>query len=240
MKAILHRAKDRGFANYNWLQANYSFSFANYFNPQRQNFGALRVLNDDIIHGGGGFGEHPHKNMEIISIPLSGTLKHKDNMTDQWIPLTTGEVQVMSAGKGVFHSERNQSSSNIINLFQIWIIPDKMNVEPAYEQMTFDRSARINQLQTLVTSYDSPEKEVLKINQNARISRLELEKGKDFTYKLSSVGQGVYIMVINGEIQVDSFILGSRDALGVEETDKVSVASIDHADLLFIEVPMRF
>ena len=138
MKTIEFKASDRGYANHGWLEANHSFSFANYYDPGKTNFGALRVLNDDVIQGNMGFSTHPHDNMEIITIPLEGALKHKDSMSEKWIPIETGEVQVMSAGTGVRHSERNNSLTEFINLFQIWIMPEEQGVEPAYDQMKFD------------------------------------------------------------------------------------------------------
>ena len=143
MKAKIFKANQRGHADYGWLQANYSFSFANYRDADKMQFGALRVLNDDFIKGGGGFAEHPHHNMEIISIPLEGGLKHKDSMSNTWIPLLPGEVQVMTAGTGVMHSERNNSPTEMLNLFQIWIIPDKNGVTPAYGQKKFLREDKL-------------------------------------------------------------------------------------------------
>lgn len=235
-----YKASDRGYANYDWLQANYSFSFANYYNPGKENFGALRVLNDDVIQGGMGFGEHPHDDMEIITIPLQGALKHKDSMSEKWISLETGEVQVMSAGKGIVHAERNNSASNFINLFQTWIIPDKMGVEPAYDQMKFEISERKDKLQTLVTSYDDKSENTLKIHQDARISRIDLSEKGEFNYILKSENHGVYLMIISGEIIVEDKKLGARDAVGISETNNFSLNASKDSELLFIEVPMSF
>ena len=240
MKIIEYKAKDRGYANYEWLQANYSFSFANYYNPEKENFGALRVLNDDVIHGGTGFGEHPHDNMEIITIPLQGSLKHKDSMSEKWIPLETGEVQVMTAGTGVMHSERNNSSTDYINLFQIWIIPDKKGVEPVYDQMKFEVGDRINKLQTVVSSYRDTEDRSLKIHQDARISRIDLRKDNKFRYTLRSNDHGVYLMLISGEIRVQKYLLNSRDALGISNISDFTINAIQDAEVLLIEVPMVF
>jgi len=240
MKIIEYKAADRGYANYDWLQANYSFSFANYYNRGKENFGALRVLNDDVIQGGMGFGEHPHNNMEIITIPLQGALKHKDSMSEKWIPLETGEVQVMSAGTGVMHSERNNSATDFINLFQIWIIPNEMGVKPAYDQMKFDISDRKDKLQILVTSYNDKEMDSLKINQDAKISRIDLSKNKEFTYDLKSDNHGVYIMLISGEITIEDKKLNRRDAVGIYKTTNISLISNQEAEVLFIEVPMNF
>ena len=240
MKIIEYKAKDRGYANYEWLQANYSFSFANYYNPGKENFGALRVLNDDVIQGGMGFGEHPHDNMEIITIPIQGSLKHKDSMSEKWIPLETGEVQVMSAGTGVMHSERNNSATDYINLFQIWVIPDKTGVEPAYDQMKFEVKDRINKLQTLVSSHRDKEEGSLKIHQDAKISRIDLSKDNKFTYSLISNDHGVYMMLISGEIHVQDYSLKSRDALGISKISDFTINAMQDAEVLLIEVPMVY
>jgi hypothetical protein len=240
MKTTLYKATDRGTADYGWLKANYSFSFANYYDPKKVNFGALRVLNDDIIDGGMGFGTHPHNNMEIITIPLKGSLKHRDSMSNKWIPIETGEVQVMSAGSGVQHSEMNNSTHNEINLFQIWIVPNKENVTPRYDQKKFDALERINKLQVLVSSIDNPFENSLTIHQNAIISRIDLEEKSTFNYKLSAKHQGVYIMVIEGEVQIENKNLGKRDAIGIEQTEEIKISTDKKAALLFIEVPMRY
>ena len=240
MKTNLFKASERGYANYEWLQANYSFSFANYYNPAKQNFGALRVLNDDVIQGGAGFGEHPHQNMEIITIPLEGSLKHKDSMSNTWIPLHAGEVQVMSAGSGVYHSERNNSSTDFINLFQLWIIPDKMNIDPAYDQKKFEQSERENRLQTLVSSHDDKDQSGLKINQDARISRIDLDAGNHIEYHPKSDQHGVYVMLISGQIQVGGEELNQRDAIGVWEAASFELKAKKDAEVLLIEVPMNF
>ena len=240
MNTKLYKAAERGYANYDWLQANYSFSFANYYNPGRQNFGALRVLNDDVIQGGTGFGEHPHQNMEIITIPLEGTLKHKDSMSNTWIPLHTGEVQVMSAGNGVYHSEKNHSPTDFLNLFQIWIIPDKMNVEPGYDQKRFEPAERKDRLQTLVSSHADSDQGSLKIHQDARISRIDLSAGKDFSYSPKSGRHGVYAMVITGEIALGEHHLGRRDAVGIWDTESFELKAEANSELLLIEVPMIF
>lgn len=240
MKTTIFKAEDRGFANYEWLQANYSFSFAGYRNPSNDNFGALRVLNDDVIKGGMGFGEHPHENMEIITIPLQGALKHKDSMSNTWVPLETGEVQVMSAGTGIMHAERNNSAEEQINLFQIWIIPNKMGVAPAYDQLKFDVAKRHNNLQTLVSSYADTTENQLKIHQDASISRIDLDKGKTFDYQLKSANHGVYVMLISGELITNEYELNKRDAIGISQTDHFLVKAKESSEILFIEVPMVF
>jgi len=240
MKTKIFRANERGHANYDWLKANYSFSFASYRNSERDNFGALRVLNDDFIKGGTGFAEHPHHNMEIISIPLKGGLKHKDSMSNKWIPLLTGEVQVMSAGTGVLHSERNYDAKEELNLFQIWIIPEKSGISPAYGQKSFDPEERKNKLQVLVKSYKDAGADDLRIHQDARISRIDLSGAQTFEYQLKSPNHGVYLMLISGKVKLNDATLEARDAMGIWKSDSFTVTAEDDAEILFIEVPMFF
>ncbi|RLJ68746.1 hypothetical protein CLV86_0135 [Lacinutrix venerupis] len=240
MKLVLHKADSRGFANHGWLQANYSFSFANYYNENKMHFGALRVLNDDVIAPKMGFGMHPHNNMEIISIPLKGILKHKDNMHKQWQEVKTGEVQIMSAGIGVEHSEINGSVDEHLNLFQIWIIPNKENVTPRYDQKLFNENERKNKLQTLVSSIDEDKSGSLKIHQDARISRINLNEKNSFTYTIKSKNHGVYVMNIYGEFILDSKTLKTRDAIEVSETNSFEITAKATSEILFIEVPLNF
>jgi len=238
MKTIIHKADSRGFANHGWLQATHSFSFANFYNPEKVNFGALRVLNDDIIAPKMGFGTHPHDNMEIITIPLKGVLKHRDNMHDEWQPVLPGEVQVMSAGTGVQHSEINGSVDEHLSLFQIWIIPNKQNVKPRYDQKAFQVSERKNKLQTLVTSIDEDFEGSLKIHQDAVLSRIDLDQGKNFSYNMKSKNHGVYIMNIHGKIETDNKILETRDALEITEAESFTLNALEDSEVLFIEVPL--
>lgn len=240
MKTKIYKGNERGTADHGWLKANFSFSFANYYNPEKVNFGALRVLNDDIIQGGMGFGTHPHDNMEIISIPLKGALKHRDSMSNEWIPLNTGEVQVMSAGTGIQHSEMNNHPTEEVNLFQIWIVPNKQEVTPRYDQKVFEASERKNKLQTLVSSISNEVDGSLTIHQNAKISRIDLDENISFNYELLSETNGVYMMLIEGKVVVDSKTLNKRDAIGVEQTAAVELISKEKSQLLFIEVPMKF
>jgi len=240
MKTKIYKGNERGTADHGWLKANFSFSFANYYNPEKVNFGALRVLNDDIIQGGMGFGTHPHDNMEIISIPLEGALKHRDSMSNEWIPLNTGEVQVMSAGTGIQHSEMNNHSTEEVNLFQIWIVPNKQDATPRYDQKVFEVSERKNKLQTLVSSISDEVEGSLTIHQNAKISRIDLGKNTSFNYELMTETNGVYIMLIVGAVEVDSKTLNKRDAIGVEQTAAVEITSKEKTQLLFVEVPMKF
>jgi len=239
MKTIIHKAASRGFANHGWLQANHSFSFANYYNPEKVHFGALRVLNDDVVAPKMGFGTHPHNNMEIITIPLKGVLKHRDNMHDKWQPVLPGEVQVMSAGTGVQHSEINGSTDEHLSLFQIWIMPDKQNVKPRYDQKAFSELDRKNKLQTLVTSIDKDFEGSLKIHQDAIISRIDLDKDKSFNYQLNSENHGVYVMNIHGNISINDHDLETRDAVGISETSAFEIKANEDSALLFIEVPMN-
>lgn len=240
MKKIRYKAADRGKANYGWLEANYSFSFANYYDPEKVNFGALRVLNNDTIQGGMGFGTHPHDNMEIITIPLTGALKHKDSMGNKWIAIEAGEVQVMSAGSGLQHSEMNNSPSEEINLFQIWIFPDKNDVEPRYDQQKFDASERKNKLQILVSSMDGDVENSLKIHQDAQISRIDLDENSKFSYTIKSANHGLYAMVIEGEIDIENENLGKKDAIGISDAKNVHIKAKSASELIFIEVPMQF
>lgn len=238
MRIIIHRAKERGHANHGWLQANHSFSFANYFDKDKMNFGALRVLNDDLIAPQMGFGTHPHNNMEIITIPLQGVLKHRDNMQNDWQAVLPGEVQVMSAGTGVQHSEINGSDEASLGLFQIWIVPNKQNINPRYAQKSFASEDRENKLQILVTSVDDAVENALTIQQDAQLSRMDLTKDRTFDYKLKSENHGVYIMVISGSVSVESELLETRDAIGVSQSNSVSILAGVNSELLLIEVPM--
>lgn len=237
MKTVIHKAETRGFANHGWLQANHSFSFANYFDKDKIQFGALRVLNDDIIAPNMGFGTHPHDNMEIITIPLSGVLKHKDSMHNEWQSVVPGEVQVMSAGTGLQHSEINGSNKEHLSLFQIWITPNKRSVAPRYDQKKFQVEDRKNELQTLVTYIDENHEGSLKIHQDAIISRIDLDKGKAYKYSLKSNNHSVYIMNIFGECVVNNTILKTRDAMGISETDHFVISTNETSEILFIEVP---
>lgn len=240
MKLIFHSATSRGSANHGWLQANHSFSFANYYNPEKMNFGALRVLNDDLIAPSMGFGTHPHDNMEIITIPLSGLLKHKDSMGNVWEEVKAGEVQVMSAGTGIQHSEINGSASEFLSLFQIWILPNKNNVTPRYDQHYFEPLSD-GELQVLVSSIDEgTANKSLKIHQDAQISRLNLAANTSFDYPVKSSHHGVYVMQIYGASKIDTTQLQSRDAVGISETDDFKIEASEDSQLLFIEVPVTF
>jgi redox-sensitive bicupin YhaK (pirin superfamily) len=238
MKKVIHKSEKRGQANHGWLQAKHSFSFAQYFDAKKVQFGALRVLNDDIIAPSMGFGTHPHDNMEIITIPLSGVLKHRDSMGDnEWQEIKAGEVQLMSAGSGLQHSEINGSTTEELKLFQIWIMPNEKNVKPRYDQAFFKAEDRQGKLQTLVTGFSSEEKG-LKIHQDVTLSRIDLNENEAFTYKLNDERNGVYTMVISGNVKVDEDILNTRDAIGLSDIKDFTMEAKTNTELLFIEVPM--
>ena len=235
MKSILYKANERGYANHGWLNAKHTFSFAGYYDESKIHFGLLRVLNDDIIAPAMGFGMHPHDNMEIITIPLSGSIEHKDNTGGHGV-ISPGEVQVMSAGTGVYHSEFNASKTEELNLFQIWIFPKERNIKPRYDQKKFSADDRKSKLQVLV----SPVHEgALWINQDAFLSRIDLHTGEEFVYKNFKSGNGIFTMVIEGEISIEENNLARRDAIGISECEMLSVKSLTNTQLLFIEVPMN-
>jgi redox-sensitive bicupin YhaK (pirin superfamily) len=236
MKTILFRASERGTADYGWLKPNYYFSFSEYHDPSKVHFGLLRVLNDDYIAGGGGFPTHPHDNMEIVTIPLTGALRHKDSTGGQGV-IRAGDVQIMSAGTGVRHSEANASATDPVTLFQVWIFPKERNISPRYDQKTFESTERINQWQVLVSPEETDR--ALWINQDARFSMTRLEPGKTIGYRNAFAGNGVFLVAINGSVLVNGLQLNKRDALGIDDTDEFSVTANEDAELLAIEVPMR-
>ncbi len=236
MKKTIHPANERGHNDIGWLKANFSFSFGPYYNPSRVHFGALRVLNDDVITGGTGFGTHPHDNMEIITIPISGALEHRDSMGNTGV-ITAGEVQVMSAGTGIQHSEYNHSKTEEANTLQIWLFPKEMNIEPRYDQKSFIEDLKPNQFTTLV----SPVKrgEALWINQDAIFSMGDFERGQKVKYEVQIPGNGAYIFVIDGEVVVEGTQLNKRDALGVEDISSFTLETLKQSRILIMEVPMR-
>jgi quercetin 2,3-dioxygenase len=234
---ILHKADTRGHADHGWLVSHQSFSFAGYFNPERIQFGMLRVLNDDIVAGGRGFGSHPHDNMEIISIPLEGSLVHEDNLGHRQM-VSQGEIQVMSTGKGVFHSEYNNSPDQPAKFLQIWIFPNKLNVEPRYDQVQLDPEKGHNQLQQILSP--NPEGEGVWIYQDAWFHTGRWDAGREFTYQLKKKGNGIYFFVMKGSFDVDGQSLEARDGLGVTDTESVTLRSLEEgAEILVIEVPMQ-
>jgi len=236
MKSIFYPAAERGHANFGWLDSYHSFSFGQWHNPQKMHFGALRVLNDDQVKGGAGFGTHPHENMEIVSIPLSGALAHKDSTGTSEV-INTGDVQIMSAGSGISHSEFNASKTDPVNFLQVWVFPKQHDIKPRYDQKTFDAVQRINQWQVVV-SPDEKDSAVW-INQDAKFSLATIEPGKELNYKNAFAGNGVYFFLLEGKATVADKELNRRDAIGVSETDSVGIKAIDAVSVLAIEVPMQ-
>ncbi|MDC6406722.1 MULTISPECIES: pirin family protein [Maribacter] len=237
MKTILHKADSRGHADHGWLNSYHSFSFANYFDPNRMNFGALRVLNDDTVAAGRGFGRHPHSNMEIISIPLQGDLKHMDNMGNSTV-IREGDIQVMSAGTGVEHSEFNNNMDSLVKFLQIWIIPNKENVQPRYDQISLSDLKVKNKLYQVLSP--NPEDQGVWIHQNAWFHMGDFDKGQSETYALKSEENGAYIFVLEGEVSVEGTTLNARDGFGIWDVDSITFQALNDAKFLIMEVPMEF
>jgi quercetin 2,3-dioxygenase len=233
---IIHKASSRGHADHGWLDSWHSFSFAGYHDPERMHFGALRVLNDDTVAGGMGFGAHPHDNMEIISIPTSGELEHQDDMGNKQI-IRAGDVQVMSAGTGVRHSEKNKDPKNPVKFFQVWVFPNKKNVTPRYDQKNFSEEQRHNQLLTVVSPIGSPDGGV-QIYQDAWFSLGKLDKGQSLAYSLHRPDNGVYAFVIEGDLTIDGEKLNRRDGMGMTGGDYIDITADSEAELLLMEVPV--
>lgn len=237
MKSVLHKASSRGHANHGWLQSNHTFSFANYHNPDRMNFGVLRVLNDDTVAPGRGFGTHPHDNMEIISIPLEGDLEHKDSMGNIAV-IKQGDLQVMSAGTGIYHSEYNKHSDRQVKFLQIWLFPDKRDVTPRYDQISLDRLNRRNELVQVLSP--NPEDEGVWIHQNAWFNMANLDQERELSYTLNdNQNNGVYVFVIEGDVTVEGQKLNARDGYGLWDINKIKVTGDSQARILLMEVPMR-
>ncbi|MBL7854789.1 MAG: pirin family protein [Cyclobacteriaceae bacterium] len=235
MNTVLHKANTRGHANHGWLDSHHTFSFAHYYDPNRIHFGALRVLNDDIVEGGMGFGTHPHDNMEIISIPLEGDLEHKDSMGNTAV-IRQNDVQIMSAGTGIYHSEYNKNKDKKVNFLQIWVFPKKRNIEPRYDQITFRPQDRVNKLQQIVSP--SHEDDGVWINQDAWFNLGTFTKGFTTTYQLHQKGNGIYAFVIQGDVRVNGQLLNQRDGFGIWDVDGLEISADSDAELLLMEVPM--
>jgi len=236
MKKIIHRAEDRGYADHGWLKAHHSFSFAQFHDPSKVHFGELRVLNDDQIAPGRGFGKHPHDNMEIVTIPLSGAIKHGDSMGNEGI-IKAGDVQIMSAGKGIVHSEFNASETESLNLFQVWVFPKVRNIEPRYDQKTFLAEDRKEKFQLLV-SPDKKDEGSMWVNQDVWFNLGDFAAGKQITYASKLKTNGIYLMVVNGEVEVAGETLKKRDAIGLWDVDQADIKINSDAELLVIDVPM--
>lgn len=233
---ILHKAGSRGNADHGWLHSRHTFSFADYYDPERVHFGMLRVLNDDTVEAGMGFGTHPHDNMEIISIPLEGDLEHKDSMGNVSV-IRKGDVQVMSAGTGITHSEYNRNNDRRVKFLQIWVIPDKRNVAPRYDQITLQEEDRHNKLQQIVSP--SPDDDGVWIHQNAWFHLGKFDKGISTEYILKAKDNGAYVFILNGTATVFGQELESRDGLGIWNIDKFAIKADTDAEFLLMEIPMK-
>ena len=235
MKTVLHTANSRGHANHGWLNSYHSFSFSSYYDPERMNFGMLRVLNDDTVAAGRGFGTHPHQNMEIVSIPLEGDLKHMDSMGNVAV-IREGDIQVLSAGTGISHSEYNKNQDQEVKFLQIWIFPNSKNVDPRYDQVSIRELARKNSFYQILSPNASDQG--VWIHQDAWFSMGDFDKGQQAEYRLHDPSNGVYLFVLHGSCSVEGQKLNSRDGLGIWETSGVSVSADDNCRILLMEVPM--
>lgn len=234
-KTILHKANTRGYADHGWLKSYHTFSFANYFDENRIHFGALRVLNDDFVAGGMGFGQHPHRDMEIISIPLEGDLEHQDSMGNKEV-IKNGDVQVMSAGTGVVHSEYNKNADIPVKFLQIWVIPKYAGVTPRYDQITLNPEDRKNTFQQIVSPNQNDAGTW--INQDAWFHLADFDTDLEKTYQFKQSENGVYIFVLSGKIQVENQVLETRDGLGISQTNEITVKALEQSSFLIMEVPM--
>lgn len=236
-QTVLHKANTRGLTDLGWLKSYHTFSFANHYDPERMHFGALRVLNDDIVAGGKGFGEHPHDNMEIISIPLKGDLKHRDSM-DNVAVISDGDIQAMSAGTGIFHTEFNRNTDEEVKFLQIWVYPNQLNVEPRYAQLTLNKDDRHNRLQQVVSP--DPDDAGIWIYQQAWFNLGQFDQGVSADYTLKGENSGVYAFIISGNVEINGQALSSRDGMGIWEIDKLTIKALTDAEFLLMEVPMTF
>lgn len=234
MQKVIHRAETRGHANHGWLDSHHSFSFAGYYNPERERFGMLRVLNDDIVQGGKGFSLHPHKNMEIVSIPLKGALRHEDTEKNARI-IKTGDVQIMSAGRGIYHSEFNNSAEEAVNFLQIWVFPRQADIQPRYQQITPEPEGRRNQLQTVVAPDDQ---RALWVNQNVWFHLAEYQEATQEAYRIRRENNGVYAFLVEGHATIGGEQLQKRDAIGLWNTSEIALEAEAGSQLLLIDVPM--
>lgn len=232
---VVHKAQERGYANYGWLDTYHSFSFSRYFDPNKMNFGVLRVLNDDTIAGGRGFDTHPHDNMEIITIPLKGDLQHRDSMGNGTI-IKNGDIQVMSAGSGITHSEFNPNADEITELLQIWVLPNKNNVPPRYDQMSLNPDDRHNTLQQVLSPH--PDDAGVWIYQDVWFCMGRWDAGFMQEYTIKKEKNGVYVFVISGQLTVADQELSKRDALGIWDTKSISLRAATETEFLLMDVPM--
>lgn len=237
MKTLIHKAENRGHANHGWLNAKHSFSFANWYDPSKIHFGALRVLNDDEVAQGMGFGKHPHDNMEIITLVQEGSLEHKDSMGNGSI-MKPNDVQVMSAGTGVFHSEMNPDKNNPVKLFQIWVFPDKGNVTPRYYQKTFLPEDRKNKWQEIIKPDTQQEGDAIFIHQQAWFNLTDMDANNEMIYTNKKIANGAYVFVIDGEVEVNGEKLERRDAMGITEYTNFNIKALSNARILVMDLPM--
>lgn len=236
MNTVIHKAESRGDANHGWLHSRHTFSFANYYNPERIHFGALRVLNDDKVEAGMGFGTHPHNNMEIISIPLEGDLEHKDSMGNIAV-IKEGDVQVMSAGTGITHSEYNKNNDRVVKFLQIWVIPNKAEVTPRYDQISIRDIAKKNQFYQILSP--NPDDQGVWIHQDAWFHLGKFTKGSSDKYEIKKEGNGVYAFILDGEVKINGQELQKRDGMGIWDADSIEVEATENARVLLMEVPME-
>jgi redox-sensitive bicupin YhaK (pirin superfamily) len=232
---VLHKAATRGHANHGWLDSHHTFSFGNYYNPERMHFGVLRVLNDDSVKGGMGFGTHPHDNMEIISIPLEGDLQHKDSMGNTAV-IKQGDIQVMSAGTGIYHSEQNKNKEETVKFLQIWVFPNKKNVTPRYDQVTLNIADRHNKLQQVLSP--NADDAGVWIYQDAWFHMGNLDKGVSVKYDLKKEGNGVYAFVLKGDVTINGQQLNTRDGFGLSGVNELNITADNDAEILLMEVPI--
>ncbi|NVO02288.1 MAG: pirin family protein [Bacteroidetes bacterium] len=237
MKKVVHKSENRGIADYGWLKGRHSFSFAEYYDPKKIHFGKLRVLNDDIISPGKGFGTHPHENMEIISVPIYGSLEHKDSMGNGSI-IKSNEIQVMSAGTGILHSEFNPSSTDDANFLQIWIFPEENDITPRYDQLEFNENELNNQFKILVTPEKNKENTVW-INQKAFLHLGNFDANFKINYPINITGNGVYVFIIEGSVTIEGETLNRRDAIGISEIENLSILTTENSKILLMEIPMN-
>jgi redox-sensitive bicupin YhaK (pirin superfamily) len=237
MKTILHKADSRGHANHGWLDSWHTFSFAGYHDPERVHFGVLRVLNDDSVAPGMGFGKHPHDNMEIISIPLEGDLEHGDNIGNTTV-IREGDVQVMSAGTGVAHSEKNANNDKAVKFLQIWMFPNQRNVTPRYDQKTFMVADRTNRLQTVLSPLGS-DGDGVQVHQDAWFHRARIDAGTTLNYDLKDAAHGVYAFVLEGDVVVNGIALSRRDGLGITGSTSLELKAASTVEILLMEIPMN-
>jgi hypothetical protein len=234
--SILHKAESRGNANHGWLQSYHTFSFANYHHPERMHFGMLRVLNDDTVAAGMGFGTHPHNNMEIVSIPLEGDLEHKDSMGNITV-IRKGDIQIMSAGTGIMHSEYNKNSNQPVKFLQIWIFPNKRDVQPRYDQISLKEEDRHNRFQQILSPH--AEDDGVWIHQDAWFHLASFDEGKSDIYSLKKEGNGIYLFNLGGRIKANGQTLERRDGFGIWDSPQMEISAESKAEFLIMEVPMK-